>query len=542
MKSSFVYSIINRVWIESMRSGYMNFQKALVNTEATQKSYLEELLKKNRNTEFGIHHNFKNISSVKEFQQNIPLSTYNDYEQYIEKISQGEKNVLTCDKVRLFEPSSGSTAPSKLIPYTNTLKKEFNRGIAPWMYSLYKSNPSLFKGKAYWSISPVMNKEKCKGDVKVGFEDDSDYLGFLGRWFYDKIAAVPSAVAKESDLNAFRNTTIAHLLLCENLALMSVWNPTFLTLLMDHLLRNKVQVLDTVKKLCGDTQLSRVNEIKNMLSDDSQQDVLQKVWPDLALISCWTDGVCKSYANQLYDYFPNIKIQGKGLIATEAFVSLPYDETHDPVLAINSHFFEFIDMSTGKICLAHELFSGKTYSVIVSTGGGLYRYQLEDVIEVTGFFETAPTFRFISKSNSTSDFMGEKINERHVNKCFEKLFMNLDISPKFFLLAPAKSNGGISYCLFLECDGLNDKLLGEILFQLEELLCNNFHYDYCRKLGQLNDLLLFKIKSEGKDAYLKQTMNDGVKAGDVKTLSLSKNFGWERYFEGFLYERGRAVL
>ena len=64
-------------------------------------------------------------------------------------------------------------------------------------------------------------------------------------------------------------------------------------------------------------------------------------------------------------------LQGKGLIATEAFVSLPLLPDCDPVLAVNSHFFEFNDTETGDIRLAHEVEEGKVYSVIVTTGGGL---------------------------------------------------------------------------------------------------------------------------------------------------------------------------
>jgi hypothetical protein len=329
--------------------------------------------------------------------------------------------------------------------------------------------------------------------------------------------------------------------LCENLAFISVWNPTFLTLLLEHLLQNKEQVLKAVRELCQASQTGRAKEIENMLSNTSKNDVFQDIWPNLTIISCWTDGACQFYVDQLCNYVPNVKIQGKGLIATEAFISLPFSESHDPVLAVNSHFFEFIDESNGQIHLAHELSIGKTYSVVVSTGGGLYRYQLEDIIEVTGVLESAPTFRFVSKSNHISDLTGEKLNEIHAKKCLEKLFSDTDIHPEFYLLAPIVSNNKISYCLFLECDRLNDVMLQSMIAQLERMLRNNFHYDYCRRLGQLQDLRLFMIKCHGKDVYLKQKMNDGIKAGDVKAQCLSKNLAWDNYFEGTLFGQNRVV-
>ena len=138
----------------------------------------------------------------------------------------------------------------------------------------------------------------------------------------------------------------------------------------------------------------KTKEIENLLSVTPGESISQNIWPNLTVISCWADGACQFYVDQLSDYFPDVKIQGKGLIATEAFVSLPFSEKHDPVLAVNSHFFEFIDEDNQQICLAHELSIGKTYSVVISTGSGLYRYQLEDIVEVTGFLNSAPTFRF----------------------------------------------------------------------------------------------------------------------------------------------------
>ena len=537
MKSSLICSVINRAWIESMRLGYMNFQRALNNTESTQERYLGDLLKKNSTTEFGKRYDFRSIRSIKQFQKKIPLSTYSNYEPYIDMIAQGHNNILTAEAVRIFEPSSGSTSASKLIPYTRSLKQEFNRGIAPWMCSLYRANPELFNGKAYWSISPAMNKEQYKGRVKVGFEDDSDYLGFWGKHFYNKITAVPTAIAKETDINTLRNNTLAHLLLSRNLTLMSVWNPTFLTLLLEHLLQNKKSIFEIFKRLCGDKQSDRTDEIENLLVGIPGSNIFQDIWPNLVIISCWTDGASQFYVDQLGNYFPDVKIQGKGLIATEAFVSLPFSDSYDPVLAVTSHFFEFIDETTGHIYLAHELSIGKTYSVVISTGGGFYRYQLEDIVEVTGFLNSAPTFRFITKSNHISDYSGEKLNEKHVKDCFENIFKKYNLQPEFFLLAPIKNgNNDIRYCVFVQDSNLSPERASPFVADFEEMLCDNFYYDYCRKLGQLKDLRLFAIKSDGNDIYLKKKMNDSIKAGDVKAQYLSKDCGWDNYFEGSFYD------
>lgn len=57
------------------------------------------------------------------------------------------------------EPTSGSTSSSKLIPYTEGLKREFQAGIKPWIYSLYNNFPEIKKGKSYWSVTPMATEK-----------------------------------------------------------------------------------------------------------------------------------------------------------------------------------------------------------------------------------------------------------------------------------------------------------------------------------------------------------------------------------------------
>ena len=68
------------------------------------------------------------------------------------------------------------------------------------------------------------------------------------------------------------------------------------------------------------------------------------------------------------------------------------------------------------ISLAHQLIAGRDYQVIVTTGGGLYRYPLGDRIRVTGFVHGAPCFRFVGREGLVSDFFGEKLDAAFVEK------------------------------------------------------------------------------------------------------------------------------
>ena len=108
---------------------------------------LSKILSSNKNTIYGKRYSFCDIKSIACFQKKVPISTYEDYISYINKIKNGEQNILTSEKVLLLEPSSGSTSAKKLIPYTKGLKYEFSSAISTWLWDLNKNFPRLKYGQ-----------------------------------------------------------------------------------------------------------------------------------------------------------------------------------------------------------------------------------------------------------------------------------------------------------------------------------------------------------------------------------------------------------
>ena len=78
----------------------------------------------------------------------------------VARIAEGETQVLTCERVRLFEPTSGSSSPAKWIPYTASLQHEFQRGIRAWVADLFLHDADLLHGPGYWSVSPAQACEE----------------------------------------------------------------------------------------------------------------------------------------------------------------------------------------------------------------------------------------------------------------------------------------------------------------------------------------------------------------------------------------------
>lgn len=453
----------------------------------TQKAYLGGLWQRNQNCDYFRSHGLKR---AEDFREKLPLVTYGDLEEWIERCAGGRQNVLCSEPIQLFEPTSGTQAV-KLIPYTASLKAEFQRGLGAWIGDLYGGKPALMSGRAYWSITPPSRwgcPQRTAGGIPIGFEDDAAYLSGWSQHLVRGLLAVPRA----SDLDE----TITQLLHCPDLKLVSVWSPTFWLLLLERLRSH----WDHWASLPG---------LRERMSRGPRE-----LWPELRLLSCWADGPSVRFLPALRADFPNLFIQPKGLLATEAFISFPLLGRRGAALSVRSHFFEFLG-EDGREVLAHELVAGRSYEVVVSTGGGLYRYRLGDRVRVTGFYKECPLVRFLGRSGLVSDHFGEKLTPEAI-----ELWLPTRRGPCFV----AFEDGG--YVLYAEGD------LSQALREGEESLLFYYHYRLCRQLGQLKPLRGFQIADKAWEAFYTRLESLGRRRGEVKPLALRLEEDWSHHLPG----------
>ena len=573
--------MLNFLWGMVSLPRAVSCARAFGNVEQTQQRVLLRVIRDNQRSVFGKEHGFACMRTAQDFIAKVPIATYDSYVPYVERIMRGEAMVLTREPVFALEPTSGSASPSKYIPYTLPLLRQFQNGIAPWIVDLFLHRPGLMAGSAYWSITPVRRgMRKTSGGVPVGLKDDSGYFGALAQRLIGCMRAVPAEVAEIDDMQSFRYVTLLFLLKDKALSLISVWNPTFLKLLLQPMVGWAPSLLadlslgmvnppgtireDLRKKLRKALGMNsgRARELKSIFDRwytrgstiAGTQSMYQEIWPCVSLISCWTDGAAARFVQDVRAFFPRVEIQPKGLLATEGFVSFPSYAASGAVLAITSHFFEFIEVDgcaahdEGRHIepkLAHQLQLGKTYSVVVTTAGGLCRYRLCDTIEVTGFVKASPLIRFKGKQDCVSDLCGEKLHEYHVGEVLKEAFTCFQITPQFFLMAPGSDGGKErSYVLFLQLLAslpVAKAVLGELGLYIDTKLQENYHYHLCRELGQLQSLRIFLIPATVDPAreYLLYYHAQGQRLGQIKIPVLDKSLVWEKVFQGNLIESRR---
>ena len=503
-------------WFAASLPAWRRFKRALRRPEEAQRQNLCRLLARNAGSAYGSEHSFGTIRSYEEFRGRVPIVDYAGLEPWIARIMRGERAVLTREPVTRLVPTSGSTGGRKLIPFTAGFQEELNAAIGPWLADLVLRQPRAFLGPAYWSVSPAIPASGGEaGPVPVGFDDDSAYLGGMRRRLVEATMAVPSAIRLVEDGDRFRYLTLLCLLRQPQLRLVSVWHPSFFTLLLDALPGWWNELLDDVR---WHSDRRRGADLRRVGPGNPRA-----IWPHLRVVSCWSDAQAATAAANLQRRLPQALIQPKGLLATEAFVSIPFGGLHP--LAVTSHLLEFSD-ERGEILLAHALRPGQRYEVIVTTAGGLWRYRLGDLVEVDGHAEATPSVRFIGRGSRVSDLCGEKLAEIFVMRAIRGACLETGFEPRLAMLAPERdASSRWRYTLFAE--GIAPPGLAE---SLEAHLEKNPHYAWCRRLGQLAPLECFCIERGAERIFSAVLAAEGRKLGDIKPQALSLRTDWRLHF------------
>lgn len=526
---------IQAAWVASLYGAWRRFQSAAGDPERAQRARLRATLAANADAAYGRAHGFGAITSVEQFQSRVPVTTYDDLEPWIRRIADGEARVLTTAPVRMLERSGGSTSANKLVPYTEGLLEEFAAATGAWLYDLHRGLPRLWTTRSYWSVSPAGRQaETTAGGVPIGFEDDTEYFGPVSRWALQRMMAVPSSVARLPHMEQWRAATLRHLLAAEDLGLISVWSPTFLSVLMQRLHEQLDEVLSQIPPERARAVARVVDRRGRLIGED--------LWPHLALISCWTDAAAADFLPELRRWFPHVRIQPKGLLATEGVLSFPVtDRPHGfapnrggAAVAVSSHFLEFVDLEHPRRPprLAHALRQGGHYSPLLTTAGGLYRYSLQDEVVCVGRHRRTPLIRFAGKLDRVSDLCGEKLTARQVDQALEKARRETGAVLRFAMLAPSRSavsDAPPRYQLFLDSDA-DDETLARFGSLVERHLAAGHHYRYCLDLGQLAPLEVRRVQN-GWQTYERTLRALGSRVGDIKPTTLDTRDLWSEVFD-----------
>ena len=508
----------------ALRLLFEEFMLTLQRPRQAQDRLLQKLVSDLAATEYGRSLGVKAGDGRDEFRRRVPLVNYDDLSDWVERQKRHEGAVLVGEPVLFYEKTSGSSGAAKYIPYTRSLKNSFNRMFLVWLYDLLANGPRLRSGKTFISVSPAFRqKERTARGLRVGLDDDSEYLNGWAQLLLKPFFVLPPAVRALQDPAEFKRAVAALLVAEERLEVISVWNPSFLEILLDHIRADREVLVDDLQR--GAVELEGMS--LRFVRPGAERLALVKadppdwrlIWPQLKLISCWTSAQAEAAAARVRALFPATLLQGKGLLATEAPMTLPLLAARGFVPLPGEIFYEFLD-EAGRLSLLHELEAGREYEIVVTQSGGLSRYRVGDRVRVTHFYQAVPCLEFIGRGDAVCDLAGEKLNERFVQDCLPRLSASFD----FHLVIPVAPVVDIDddrprYLLLVDRLAGNPSDLEE---EIEALFREAYHYRNARLLGQLGAVRVV-VAADARALYYDYFMGRGMKLGDIKERVLLTN-------------------
>jgi GH3 auxin-responsive promoter len=153
-------------------------------------------------------------------------------------------------------------------------------------------------------------------------------------------------------------------------------------------------------------------------------------------------GTMRAYLRGYPEYFGATPVRDVGLIASEGRMTIPIEDgTAAGVLDIRHHYFEFIpeeevEKPEPECVEATELIEGRNYFIVLTTAGGLYRYNISDLVRCVGYHNRAPLLEFLNKGAHYSSLTGEKLSEHQVVAAVEAAQQTARRHLGSYLLAP----------------------------------------------------------------------------------------------------------
>ena len=418
------------------------FEAATREPERSQARVLRTLLRDNGDTIFGREHGFASIGSAAEYARRVPIRDYEALRPYVGQIMGGRSRALTAAAPFMFTTTSGTTGEPKLVPVTADWARAMASLTRLWTFYALRDHPGMLDGHVLTIVGPA-TEGVASGGLPYGA-----MTGLLFQrlpWLIRRRHALPYAAALIRD-HETRYFVTLRLALGRAISSIATPNPSTLLRLADMAARRGGELLRAIHDgTLGMTEVEPVAgagitgpELRTALEAGlrpnpnraafleavaRQRDrlALGDCWPELSLVACWLGGSAGIQARHLDAHFgPHVARRDLGFVASEGRFTIPVDDDSAAgVLAVDTNFYEFVaeeEVADGasRTLLSHELVDGRRYYVIVTGANGLYRYDMNDVVEVRGFHGGTPKVAFIRKGRDMLNITGEKLHLNHV--------------------------------------------------------------------------------------------------------------------------------
>ena len=456
-----------------------------------QQSIFQELIKTAAKTEFGKDHAFENIKTHEDYVKNVPIRSYEDFKEYIDKIKEGKHNILWKGQPIYFAKTSGTTSGVKYIPITkDSIPNHINTARNALLCYMAKTGNSKFS------------------DGKMIFLSGSPEL--------ERIGGIPTG-----RLSGIVNHHIPKYLRSNQL-------PSFTTNCIEDWEEKLGKIVDeTIQE--DMTLISGIPPWVQMYFDELQKRTGKKIkdiFPDFSVLV--HGGVnFEPYKARLFESIGKEIDSIETFPASEGFFAFQFDQEDEGLLlnTCSGIFFEFVpaeeivNENPNRLTLK-DVELNKNYALIINSNAGLWGYNLGDTIKFVSLnpykiIVTGRVKHFISA-------FGEHVIGEEVEEAIMKAAQSENIRITEFTVAPfVSSTGEKSYHeWFVEFENMPKDLESFSLKVDDNLRRKNIYYD---DLIKGNILQTLKINPMQKNAFINYMKSKGKLGGQNKVPRLGND-------------------
>ena len=527
------------------------FETATQNAAEVQRELLQSMMQKNADTEYGRKYGFGGIKTAEDYREQVPVITYQDIADDMTRVTEGARGVFTAENPVMFAQTSGTTGTPKFIPVTPSSQGgSHSDQMRTWMSHAMKTHPTIFDGKV---ISLVSSAIEGYAPCGLPFGSTSGHIYKNMPSIMQRAYSIPYDVFEIEDYQA-KYFNLMRISLEHDVRFVATANPSSILKMCEKADELSEQIIRDIRDgtLSEDFAIegrirdelrgtfkpnpARASELEAMRSKRNGRLLPYDYWPRTALIGCWKGGTVGHYLDKFGAWFNpdggTTPVRDWGFLASEARMSIPLsDEGSKGVLTVASNFFEFVPTddvaahpndSAAWTCLtADQVEVGGEYYILITTIDGLYRYDINDVIRIEGFYNNAPEVVFLRKGRGMTNLTGEKVSVNQIIEIFQ---------------GASEATGAIADHFKAEADEKNSRYLFRVEFgeklaeadqqrflsELDERLKRtNMEYKAKRDSQRLGNPVMHVMREGWYERGRRQQVSEGKRAFQAKTELLS---------------------
>lgn len=499
---------INKIfsWYYSKR--VKRFERFAKHPKRIQLNVFNQLIEATKHTEWGQLYNYRSIKTPAQFAQQVPVQDYESLKPYIERMMLGEKDILWSGRVSRFSKSSGTTSDrSKFIPVSDqNLKKNHIRGTWDTMTSFYnmRSDAKQFECKCLLmggSLEPyALYPKTIRGDVSAIMMEN---MPMVARPFF---------------------------------------TPDFETALLDNFEEKIERMAQITAKedlvMAGGVPTWTLVLFRRVLEITGKKNILE-VWPNFQVYI--HGGVnFKPYRRQFEELLPSKNVSYLEVYnASEGFFAVQDDQRSDDMLLLldNGVYYEFLPMSEWekeepKAIPIWEVKEGVDYAMIISTNGGLWRYNIGDTVTFT---TTAPyKIKITGRTKQFVNAFGEEVMVDNTDEAIARTADAMNALVLDYTVAPiylqGENKGGHEWLIEFENEPFDLEKFADLL---DENL-QKINSDYAAKRYKDMALTRLRIHQMPKNTFQNWLKSKGKFGGQHKVPRLSNNRKFVEEILGFI--------